>query len=272
MSISETPFHLKQLEKTFENRIKMNARYSLRAFARDLGISAPRLSGILNRKFGLSRAAAQAICKTLGYDAKTAETFIHSVEAHHHRSPKSRAVAQMKLAGRQRVFHQLELERFAAVSEWYHFALMELTRFADLAPNDAKAVAQELGISSIAAKTAIARLLELNLLKIENNFLKTTGSYLVGNHTPSAAIRALNTQLLGKASAAIENQSVTERDLRTLTLSITKAAMPEFTQLFNQFQKKVRDLAEKNSEKDAVYAWTMQFFKLSEEPKKEIKS
>ena len=47
------------INEEFEKRKQINSAYSLRAFARDLGISAPRLSQILNKKQGLSLNAAQ---------------------------------------------------------------------------------------------------------------------------------------------------------------------------------------------------------------------
>ncbi len=260
----DKPFYLKQLERTFENRVKMNPRYSLRAFSRDLGISAPRLSGVLNRKFGLSQASAEEICTTLRYDKKITEAFVTSVQAHHSRSPKTRKIAEMKIAGRKRVFDQLELDRFEVVSDWYHFALMELVRYANLTSEDSSEIAKQLKISNREAKSAISRLLCVGLLKIEDGFLMRTGSYFIGNQVPNLAIKSLNAQLIAKAAQAIHSQTIQERDLRTLTLAVSEKQMPEFTKLFDEFQTKVRNLAEKENEKTDVYAWTMQFYKLSE--------
>ena len=53
------------LKAELEKRQRANARYSLRAFARDLGVSPSNLSEILQRKAGLSRIKAQEIAKKL---------------------------------------------------------------------------------------------------------------------------------------------------------------------------------------------------------------
>lgn len=95
-----------------------------------------------------------------------------------------------------------------------------------------------------------------------------SGSYIVGDQTPSQAIRLLNTQLIQKAATAIEGQTVQERNLRTLTLAISQNSIPEFDRLFDEFQRKVRNLAEKESKKTDVYAWTMQFYRLNERKEK----
>lgn len=264
MNRDEKPYYLRQLERTFENRAKINPRYSLRAFARDLGFSAARLSGVLNQKFGLSRASAEELCAKLKYDAKVKEAFVISVQAHHERSPKARALAKMKLAGRRRVFDQLELDRFAVISEWYHFALMEFARYTKLKISDHRLIAKELGISLIEAKGAIERLLGVGLLKVEGERLVRTGSYFAGDQNPSPAIRAINTQLIQKALDSIHQQTIEERDLRTVTMAVSKNKMPEFNRLFDQFQKQVSALAASETQKTDVYAWTMQFYRLSE--------
>lgn len=45
----------------FEGRKSRNPGYSLRAFARDLGLAAPKLSEILRGKGGLSEASARRL-------------------------------------------------------------------------------------------------------------------------------------------------------------------------------------------------------------------
>ena len=52
-----------------------NARYSLRAFARDCGLAACHLSEILRGREGLSRPKAQAVATSLGFDSAKAALF-----------------------------------------------------------------------------------------------------------------------------------------------------------------------------------------------------
>lgn len=58
----------------FERRSR-NASYSMRAFARDLGMSPSQLSLILNRKRGVSTAKAQELVSLLGLRGTDADLF-----------------------------------------------------------------------------------------------------------------------------------------------------------------------------------------------------
>lgn len=90
--------HLEYLSRIFEERCQRNPRYSLRSFARDLGFSPPRLSVILNGKFGLSRSAAEKISKVLPMNPQKQVWFADSVESQHARSPARRESARARLA------------------------------------------------------------------------------------------------------------------------------------------------------------------------------
>jgi len=76
------------LKHQLELRLAKNQSYSLRAFARDLGLSASRLSEVLKKKKGLSINAAFLLTEKLGLTSKEKELFFLSVEALHSRSKK----------------------------------------------------------------------------------------------------------------------------------------------------------------------------------------
>ncbi len=61
---ADSPRSFLRLE--FERRLKRNPRYSLRAFARQIGLQPARLSYVLSGKHGLSRDAAALIASRLG--------------------------------------------------------------------------------------------------------------------------------------------------------------------------------------------------------------
>ena len=75
------------------DRVASDPQYSLRAFARDLEISASRLSAVLRGKQGLSEASATRLASKLGMEALTAQRFILMVLAADSRSKKRRSEA-----------------------------------------------------------------------------------------------------------------------------------------------------------------------------------
>ena len=85
------------LKNEFELRRGRNAFYSLRAFARDLGLSPARLSEVLASKKGISSEAAESIASKLSLDRDEKELFRLSVDELHSRSKSGKALAKAKL-------------------------------------------------------------------------------------------------------------------------------------------------------------------------------
>ena len=85
------------LKQEHHGRVSFNRRYSLRAFARDLGLAPSRLCEIFHYKQGLSRDAAGRIADRLGYDGDRKSYFLDLVTASHARNKKDRENAQNRL-------------------------------------------------------------------------------------------------------------------------------------------------------------------------------
>src|SRR5689334_15303008 len=86
------------LRNELAERCRRNPRYSLRAFARDLGIEPARLSDVLNEKKGFSKTLALRLASRLGFSEKETERFVESVESLHARSKTARRIATERLA------------------------------------------------------------------------------------------------------------------------------------------------------------------------------
>lgn len=264
------PFYLKQLEHSFESRSKANPRYSLRAYARDLGVSVSRLSGVLNGKFGLSAEAARTIAQALGLEARSSALFVDSVESKHARSKKARELALTRLQAKSESFQSLSLDQFQIISDWQHFAILELTHTGEFKESESAQVAKRLGISVIEAKRSIERLVSFDLLAADTNgVLKSTGSFFANKDgVPSDAVRKHQKQLLEKAARAVDLQTTEERSIRSLTISINRDDLPELQKLLDEFQTRMKKRANQAKTKNEVYALTMQFFRLTEKESK----
>ena len=70
------------LEWELKNRQRRNARYSLRAFARDLRVSPSFLSEVLAGKYQLSHAKAEDVAERLRFDEPMKSAFIAKAIAH----------------------------------------------------------------------------------------------------------------------------------------------------------------------------------------------
>lgn len=85
------------LRDELSRRQARNARYSLRSFARDLGLAPPRLSDILRGRYGLSGAAAAELAVKLRMTEREAARLRDLAEAEHGRSRLARENARQRL-------------------------------------------------------------------------------------------------------------------------------------------------------------------------------
>jgi uncharacterized protein (TIGR02147 family) len=258
------------LRSRLEDRCRANPRYSLRAFARDLGLAPSRVSEILNRKQGLSEPSARIISQKLGFSIREADYFASLVLASDARSRKhrQRAMEELRNFTNAQPVHTLDMEAFQVISDWYHFAILELVQMPKCR-HEAVWIARKLGISRFEAESAIQRLLKLELLRVENGqFIPTHNEVTTSNGVPSEAIRRFSRQILSKASESIDLQTVDERDLSTLTVGIDPALMPKFKEMIRKFRREFNALAVESAAKQKtrpseVYSLAVQFFRLS---------
>lgn len=254
------------LSEEFAKRKSINGAYSLRSYARDLGISAPRLSQIMNKKQGLSIEAASSIVERLKLSQEQKLWFCSSVGALHARSSRERNEFRSKIQTYQKetkVFSEIELEYFKVISDWYHFAILELTYTKDF-QSDPVWIAQRLGITEDEAITAIARMKGLKLLREENGTLKDVFQFLAtSNDVPSLSIKNFHAQILKKATEALYEQDVNEREISSNIFSIRKEKLPEIKNRIRNFRRDLEKEASEIKDRDSVYCLSMHFFELT---------
>lgn len=253
------------LREELEARCQKNARYSLRAFARDLGVSAPRLSHVLNGKHGLSRAAALQISERLGLNKEEQEYFCDLVDSQHARGNFKRMVAEKRLKGRKPQYQGLEVETFKIISDWYHFALLELTLTTSF-KSEPSWIAKALGISVHEARLAIERLKKVEALEERSDgSLRATGAFIANaSGVPSEAIRKFYRQFLEKATQSLTFQTVDEREFASLTLAVDDADIPRAKEFIRKLRDEFDAKFSKGKAKNQVYGLGIQLFRLQE--------
>src|SRR5688572_18443502 len=74
------------LASTFSERKTKRRAYSVRSFARDLGINASTLAGAMQGRYGISTDTANQIADRLKFNEKQKRFFIDLVESQHSRA------------------------------------------------------------------------------------------------------------------------------------------------------------------------------------------
>jgi uncharacterized protein (TIGR02147 family) len=254
------------LKREFEVRSSKNAKYSLRAFAKFLGISQSRLSEVLSGKQGLSRQWAEKISEKLNYNSEEKKIFADMVDAEHARSSLKRKLAHSRLSSRRQASEStLQLDVFHVISDWYHFGITELALTKGF-KSDPAWIGKRLGVSSKLIELAIERLVRLGLLAWDSkgNLKADDGRISTTDGVPSDAIKKFHAQVLSKAADSIYSQTVSERSISTIMLPFRAKDFPEAEKVIKKFRKSFSSQFDPAAEKDSVYCLAVQFFRMDQ--------
>ncbi len=239
-------------------RIKNNPVYSGRAFARDLKISNAFLFQVLKGTRSLSEEKGLKIAKSLNWSDERVDLFIKLIRLEQCKdaSLKTRLYQEIQT---EESFYDLEIERFRLISDWIHFAIMELTRMRDFNP-DPKWIARRLGVTKPEVEDAIDRLLTIGLLFKTKDSLEIAKNVSVPD-VPSEAIRQFHKTHLEKAVRAMDEQKYDLRHFSGVTAAINPKKIPVAVAMINKFRKQITKVLE-TGEKTGVYQIAIQMFQL----------
>jgi uncharacterized protein (TIGR02147 family) len=254
------------LSEILSQRTATNASYSLRAFARDLGVSPQQLSNVINGRRGLGPSTAEKVVKRLGLDQTQKDFFLESLKAKFSKSKVQRVVSKSKLKSMMvdASTKNLEIEMFATISNWYHFTLLELIKISKNKKLTKSWFAKKLGIPESEVKLALGRLQRLELIsKTESGWEVNQDVIIADRGISTEAIRNFHRQILEKAIGALAFQTHEERygSSSTIPIKVKDLALAkEMIQKFRiDFDKAVTD--SENGEE--VYGLSLQFFRLT---------
>lgn len=231
-------FRLK-LQDEFSRRLRVNERYSIRAFATHLGVDSSTLSRILAGKKQVSEAKMNAISEKLGIESPTSKN--NNAE-----------------------FSSVSLDLFAMVSDWYHYAILDLTLLKTFKA-DAQWIARKLGIQPHEAMSAVERLKRLGMLKIKDGKLvKGEGFYTnYSEGQTSAALKEYQRQVVKKALLAIDNCPQERKDITSITISADSRKLPLAKEKIKNFRREICAFLE-DGDKDSVYHLALQLYPVTD--------
>jgi uncharacterized protein (TIGR02147 family) len=254
------------LKKHFEKKVKLNARYSLRAFARDIDISSARLSHVMNGKYGLSVKAGEQIAKRLGMSKNETHVFCNLIAAQHARSVSAKNKAKELLKKSDYIYSDIEVDTFKVISDWYHFAIVELINTKDFKYTN-KWIGSQLGITEAKTKEAIERLIKVGLITEKNGTISPCSRFYVNQKGIShESIKNYHRQILDKAKLAIDSQSIDVRDFGSLTIAISEEDIPFVKEKLKEFRNYLDQELSKKTDRKYVYQLGTQFYCLQTLP------
>ncbi len=235
------------LNVEFERRQEKNIKYSLRAFARDLGVHAATLSHIIKRK----RVPVLAFRKKIYQKLKLSVDQITYLE--------TRPDEVFR-------FTKMEMDIFLSLSNWYYDAIVELLRTKGF-KSEVSYVAKKLGITQEEANTALNRLFQLGIIKKMPNktwIASTENTIAYGGDQTNFALQKLQREIMEKAIVSLEKIPKINREQASMVMAINQNDLPEVKKRIKEFQQELcKFLQRPNREANEVFQLVTAFFPLT---------
>lgn len=257
------------LRREFDRRSKSYSSYRLDSFAKFLGVSSLELDGILRGTRSVSMQKAIRIVKALDLVPSETQSFLSSVvrpskkfEAKKISKASKASAAKKETVVDRKGIQDIALDTFHLISDWYHYAMLELTRIPGVRLN-AKMASDLLQCSFSEISEAIDRLKRLGLLEERGGRLVcSSGQRRTPTDIPSAALRRRHLQILLKAKQSLLKDSVDERDFTSMTMAIDSKKLPEAKKRITAFRRELSAFLE-TGKPDRVYELSVTLFPLA---------
>lgn len=254
------------LREELVERIKKNRAYSARAMARDLGLSTSFFNQVLNGKRSLKSERAHLIADQMKWPQAKAKTFIALLHYETAKDPKVKQKYLKELNAKKLkgvAFHNLNEDHFKLISNWYHFAVLELTLLEDFVP-EISWIAKRIEISEAEAQSAVERLFKLGMLLLRNGkWVKSHKNFTTSNSVPSQANRNFHNQMLSLAKQKLVKSPITDRIFSSITMCGNPQQLEKWKKRILEFREEMMNEVESSRAK-AVYQLSIQLIRLDE--------
>jgi uncharacterized protein (TIGR02147 family) len=228
-------FHFRLISDEFIRRKQKNPRYSLRSYARQIGVHPSTLSLVLSRKRALGTTDALIVSEKLKLaDADKKEFFASLLRE----KKKAARITSPSLFGKTPTL--TEADAFDVIAEWEHYALLNLMRTDNFQSNFTW-IAKRLGISDERAKNVFTRLQATGLADVdgEGKMFATKSYVSTTDQIFSKALLAAHKNSLEGAIDAIENGEKESRDLTSSVFCVDPAQISKIRKEIRNFYKRI---------------------------------
>ncbi|HXH31579.1 MAG TPA: TIGR02147 family protein [Bacteriovoracaceae bacterium] len=242
------------LQEELVTRCRKNPRYSLRSFAKTLDVSPAALSDMINGKRTITKRSVEKLGLLLGLSIPVIESFRKVLPS---RSSSASALN----------FEQLSADQFAVISDWYHYAILELIKVRDFDPSEAW-ISKALGVTKSEVNIALERLVRLGLIEIEatGKITDTSSGFTtnISDSMTSTANRNFQQQVLGQSIEALNKVPLKLRNHTSMTMAIDPKLLPEAVKRLTVFRRELSEFLETQGTPTEVYQLALSLFPLTQ--------
>lgn len=238
---------------------------SLRGLAREVSMDPSFLSKILRGERNLSAEHAFAIAGALGLEKDAKLYFEHLVRFSQARSHETKRHYFEKLLRLRKPPEAAPLtaEQYRFYSEWYHTVIRELLHFYPFEDNAADLARMLVpSVSPTKVKKSVELLENLGIVhrRADNSVELTNIFVTAGPEVQAFAVRSFQRAMMDLAMEALERIDKERREISTMTLSLSEEGFEEAKTAIRGLRKKLREIAQNDSDVNGVYQMNFQAF------------
>lgn len=220
------------LSQFFDKRHAKNNQYSIRAFARDIGISSGRASEFLRGVSIPGPRLSRRIASALQLSEKQKLQLNYLIASH----------VSVRKNGQREDAYQLADKEFTLLPDWQHFAVLNLLNTTGAKPS-VEWLAERLALPESSVEDSLEKLCLAGLVAEEEGFYKATHQHLTSTSTiPSEALRNYNRQMIQKALWSIDNVPLELRNVTSIMMTANPSNLYKLKVLTNEFKQRAAEL------------------------------
>ena len=251
------------LKQYFERKKVTRPKYSLRALARDIGVSPSFLSDILSGRKKIPKSRIGDFVKHLDMDEIGCLQLKKSLGGTDNNRKDEGLASDDKDFLRD--YFLLPKNQYSLLRHWYYVVILDLTTMKGF-KSDVDWISQKIGISKIETELAIETLLRLGVLKKNSGQLQKTNKKLrLPTKNSQSEVRQFHQQMIKKAYDELQKKTDEKSFNDRLMTGATVVTSPERVQAtkekLNQYLIELADDMSKSSDQE-IYQVNFQLFPL----------
>jgi len=257
------------LKLLFDEKKREHQFYSYRLFSQKAGFKSPNfLKLVVDGDRNLTKESVFKVAKAFGFNKKETDYFENLVFLNQSKTLDEKNTYLTRLM-RHRLRsdpRKMEESEYEYYSNWYNPVIHELVTAVDFKDDFRKLAATVVPpVTAIDAEKSVQLLLRLRFIlkRADGRYEKTSASLTTGPQVRSVAVANYHKAMMQLASESIERFSSDQRDISSLTISVSDEMYKTIIEKLQVFRKELLELAETVRKPAKVAQLNLQFFPLS---------
>ncbi|MDA8792492.1 DUF4423 domain-containing protein [Bacteriovoracaceae bacterium] len=262
--MSERYYFLDVLKKLLTDKQERNSRYSLRSFARFLGLDPGSVSRILSQEKIPTLNIALKLTKNLDLNYEGEKQFFHSVlEANIEQRRYDEVELLYNYLNNFRRVREVTVKEFETCSTWMHEAVFVLLKKNSYRKN-IELIQKDLDIPYGILHQVIRDLVKVGFVKEEGGTLSRISEDLSFNSIPKDHVNNIKKRndLLDHSERALFNDDIAIRNHSYMTFNMDPNKSNELQEVFEEFFEEIES-KHSDDKSDELYEFNLGFVPLS---------